>query len=39
MFWDKAHGVSRAAEYNSDSALYAESRYIDTVLSYITAHS
>ena len=39
VFWDKAHGVWRAAEDDPDSALYAESRDIDTVLSYITAHS
>ena len=39
VFWDKADGVWRAAEDDPDSALYAESRDIDTVLCFITAHS
>jgi len=39
VFWDKCHGVWRAAEDDPDSALYAESRDLDTVLGYITAHS
>ena len=37
--WDKRHGVWRAAEDDPDSALYAESRDLDTVLGYITTHS
>ena len=39
VFWDKSHGMWRAAEDDPDSALYTESRDIDTVLGYITAHS
>ena len=39
VFWDKAYGVWRAAEDDPDSALYAESRDADTVISYITAHT
>jgi hypothetical protein len=39
VFWDKRHGVWRAAEDDPDSDLYAESRDADTVVSYITAHS
>ena len=39
FFWDKRHGVWRAAEDDPDSALYAESRDLDTVLGYITTHS
>lgn len=39
LFWDKKYGVWRAAEDDPDSALYAESRDLDTVLGYITAHS
>ena len=39
IFWDKKHGVWRAAEDDPDSSLYAESPDLDTVLSYITAHS
>jgi hypothetical protein len=39
VFWDKKYGVWRAAEDDPDSALYAESREADTVISYITAHS
>ena len=38
-FWDKRYGVWRVAEDDPDSALYAESRDLDTVISYITAHS
>lgn len=38
-FWDKAYGVWRVAEDDPDSSLYAESRDLDTVISYITAHS
>jgi len=39
LFWDKRYGVWRVAEDDPDSALYAESPDIDTVLGYITAHS
>jgi hypothetical protein len=39
FFWDKRHAVWRAAEDDPDSALYAGSRDLDTVLSYVTAHS
>jgi hypothetical protein len=39
VFWDKRQCVWRAAEDDPDSALYAESRDLDTVLGYITAHS
>jgi hypothetical protein len=39
IFWDKRYGVWRAAEDDPDSALYAEGRDLDTVLSYITAHA
>ncbi len=39
VFWDKHHAVWRAAEDDPDSALYAESADLDTVLSYITAHA
>ena len=38
-FWDKKYGVWRVAEDDPDSCLYAESRDLDTVLSYIAAHS
>jgi hypothetical protein len=38
-FWDKAYGVWRVAEDDPDSSLYAESRDLDTVISYITTHS
>jgi hypothetical protein len=38
-FWDKAYGVWRVAEDDPDSSLYAESRDVDTVISYITSHS
>jgi hypothetical protein len=38
-FWDKAYGVWRVAEDDPDSSLYAESRDLDTVISYITSHS
>jgi hypothetical protein len=39
VFWDKRYGVWRAAEDDPDSSLYAESRDLDTVISYITTHS
>ena len=39
VFWDKHYGVWRAAEDDPDSSLYAESPDLDTVISYITAHS
>ena len=38
-FWDKRYGVWRVAEDDPDSALYAESRDLATVISYITTHS
>jgi hypothetical protein len=38
VFWDKAHGVWRAAEDDPDSALYTESEDATAVISYITAH-
>jgi hypothetical protein len=38
-FWDKKYGVWRVAEDDPDSALYAESRDLDTVLRYIAAHA
>ena len=38
-FWDKRYGVWRAAEDDPDSDLYTESRDLDTVISYITAHA
>jgi hypothetical protein len=37
FFWDKKHGVWRAAEDDPDSALYTESRDLDAVIGYITA--
>ena len=39
VFWDKKYGVWRVAEDDPDSVLYAESRHLDTVISYITARS
>ena len=39
VFWDKAHGMWRAAEDDPDSALYAESPDVDTVIGYISAHT
>lgn len=39
VFWDKAHGVWRAAEDDPDSALYAESSDAGTVIGYIQAHA
>jgi hypothetical protein len=39
FFWDKKHAVWRAAEDDPDSALYAESRDLDTVISYVTAQA
>ena len=39
VFWDKKYGVWRVAEDDPDSFLYAESRDLDTVISYITAHA
>jgi hypothetical protein len=38
-FWDKRHGVWRVAEDDPDSSLYAESRDVDAVIGYITAHA
>jgi hypothetical protein len=38
-FWDKRYGVWRVAEDDPDSSLYVETRDLDTVISYITAHS
>jgi hypothetical protein len=39
VFWDKKYGVWRVAEDDPDSALYAESQDLDTVIGYITAHA
>lgn len=39
VFWDKAHGVWRAADDDPDSGLYAESSDADTVIGYIQAHA
>jgi hypothetical protein len=39
VFWDKQHGLWRAAEDDPDSVLYAESRDVDTVTGYIASHS
>jgi hypothetical protein len=39
VFWDKRHGVWRAAEDDPDSALYAESTDAETVMGYIIAHA
>ena len=39
VFWDKRFGVWRAAEDDPDSFLYAQSADLDTVISYITAHT
>ena len=39
VFWDKRHGMWRVAEDDPDSDLYAESRDVEAVISYITAHS
>ena len=38
-FWDKRYGVWRVAEDDPDSALYAESPDLGTVISYITTHA
>ena len=38
-FWDKRYGVWRVSENDPDSDLYAESRDVDTVLTYMAAHS
>jgi hypothetical protein len=38
-FWDKRYGVGRVAEDDPDSSLYAESRDLDTVISYINTNS
>jgi hypothetical protein len=39
VFWDKKHGLWRAAEDDPDSHLYAESADVDVVIRYITGHS
>jgi hypothetical protein len=39
VFWDKRHGVWRAAEDDPDSALYAESPDLAEVIGYITTRS
>lgn len=39
VFWDKRQGVWRVAEDDPDSALYAESRDVDSVIGYIIAHA
>ena len=38
VFWDKSRDVWRAAEDDPDSILYTESRDLDLVIGYITAH-
>jgi hypothetical protein len=38
VFWDKVYGVWRAAEDDPDSALYAESGDLNTIIGYISAH-
>ena len=38
-YWDKKHGLRRVAEDDLDSDLYAESSDVDTVISYIVAHT
>ncbi len=37
-FWDKKYGVWRVAEDNPDSDLHEESKDLDKVMNYITAH-
>ena len=39
IYWDKKYGLWRVAEDDPDSDLYAESSDVDTVISYITAHT
>jgi hypothetical protein len=39
VFWDKKYQLWRVTEDDPDSALYAESPDLDTVISYITTHS
>jgi hypothetical protein len=39
IYWDKMYGLWRVAEADLDSDLYAESSDVDTVISYITAHT
>ena len=39
VFWDKKHGLWRAAEDDPDSTSYVESEDVDAVIGYITAHS
>jgi hypothetical protein len=38
-FWDKAHGLWRAAEDDPHSSLYIESRDVETVIGYIVANA
>jgi hypothetical protein len=38
-FWDKAHGLWRAAEDDPHSSLYIESRDVETVIGYIAANA
>jgi hypothetical protein len=38
-FWDKGHGMWRVAEDDPDSGLYAESKDVETVIDYMTAHA
>ena len=38
-FWDKRYRVWRVSEDDPDSDLYAESRDVDQVISYVMTHS
>ena len=39
VWWDKAYGLWRVAEDDTDSDLYAESRDADVVIRYMRAHA
>ena len=39
VFWDKHHGLWRAAEDDPDSDLYAEAANAETVIEYMIVHS
>jgi hypothetical protein len=39
IFWDKRHGLWRAAEDDPCSDLYAESASAREVIAYVSAHS